>query len=268
MAILAKGARVMPPRMHRAYRLEMSGRTLLTLLSLLTLTGLVVFYLGVVTGKGLRDPNPPSAANLPPGAAAGTQPAAGAAPGSLTFNQALTSSNPQIEGLKTEQSALAQKTQSLINQSRQEVELVEVPTKTPLAAPAPGPAKATSAKAAPPATVASAKPEGAMPAIPSAAPKRTATAPPAASKPTGRPAAAGEEYTVQVFSSTQQHSAQDLMATLKKKGYPAYLNQYQDAEKKTWYRVRVGKGSKSEADTLAARLKQDGDIKSPRVMKL
>jgi cell division protein FtsN len=271
MTILAKGARMMPPRMHRAYRLEMSGRTLLTLLSLLTLTGLVVFYLGVVTGKGLRDPNPPAAAALAPGAPGAGQPAAGA-PGSLTFNQALTAPNSQIEGLRTEQNKLAERTQNLVAQTRQELELEEVPTKTPLAAAAPAAPKGTAVKSTPVSPAVAAKPSAAPPALPRVA----AAAPPTVQKPAAKPApkpAAGAargdtSYTVQVFSSMQQQNAQDLMAALKKKGFPAYLNQFQDADKKTWYRVRVGTGSKAEADSLAERLKRDGDIKSPRVLKL
>lgn len=266
MALLANGARGMPPRVHRAYRLEMSGRTLLTLLSLLTLTGLVVFYLGVVTGKGLRDPNTPVVASATAPGAAGA-PAAGTDPTSLTFNKALSSPTPQIEGLKSDQTKLSENTDKLVAQARQQLELEEVPAKSALTA---SPAKLAAAKTAPaPAALA---PKSA-PSVAAAAPAKPAAvamkpAPVAAKPPVAAPAAMGNgAYTVQVFSSTKQANASELMASLKKKGFPAYLNQYQDENKQTWYRVRVGKGSKAEADAMAAKLKASGDIKSPKVMQ-
>src|SRR5262245_57683028 len=169
MAILANGARGMPPRVHRAYRLEMSGRTLLTMLLLLSLTGLVVFYLGVVTGKGLRDPNPPTVASATaPGA-----PAAATNPANLTFNQSLSSPSPQIEGLKTEQAKLSDNTNKLVAQAKQELELEEVPAKSALTPPPAKPAAAASKPAV--AAVAPAKPAASVAAAP-AAPKPAAPA--------------------------------------------------------------------------------------------
>lgn len=259
MALIANSARGMPPRVHRAYRLEMSGRTLLTLLLLLSLTGLVVFYLGVMTGKGMRDPNAPTIAATAPGATPGT-PGAATNPANLTFNQSLGSTAPQIEGLKTEQSKLSDNTNKLVAQAKQELELEEVSaksTQTAPAKPAPKPAAVPPAAAKPAATVAAAP-----------APKPSAVAP--AAKPAAKPAPAmsGEGgYTVQVFSSTKQANAQDLVNTLKSKGFPAYLNQFQADDKQVWYRVRVGKGTKPEADAMAARLIKDGGIKAPRVLQ-
>lgn len=285
MAILANSARGMPPRIHRAYRLEMSGRTLLTLLSLFVLTGLVVFYLGVLTGKGLRDPNATTAAAPTPGGAPGAAAGTAGSPGgtaNLAFNQALTAPNAQIEGLKSDQARLSEQTSKLMTQARKELELEEVPVKSSLAAQSNNMAPAASkpaAPAAPPAVSMAAAPQTPRPAAPKAAaavapapkpaaPSASKTAAPAAPKAVTAPAAAPEGmYTVQVFSSTNQRSAQELMATLKKKGFPAYLNQFQAEDKKTWYRVRVGKGTKAEAEALAARLKQDGAAKAPRVMQ-
>ncbi|NIP71595.1 MAG: hypothetical protein GWO16_00500, partial [Gammaproteobacteria bacterium] len=57
MATSASRSRLFPNRSRKAYRLEMEGRTLYLLLSLMVLTGGVIFYLGLVTGKALRDPN-------------------------------------------------------------------------------------------------------------------------------------------------------------------------------------------------------------------
>jgi cell division septation protein DedD len=246
--------------MQRAYRLELSGRTLLLLVGLMGLTGLVVFYLGLVTGKGLRDPNQP-----PPPAAAASGPAQQSPDTALTFSKALTAPQAQIEGLKQDGSKAAEQTQQLIARAKQQLELEEVPAKS--AAPAPVAQKPAPAVAPqPPATAASAAPTPAAahpPAKPAVPP-----APAPRAKPGPGAAAAGEEYTVQVFSSMKQQSAQEMMAELKKKGFPAFLNQFQAADRKTWYRVRVGKGSKAQAEALAERLRRESNIESPRVLKL
>jgi hypothetical protein len=195
----------------------------------------------------------------------------------LAFNQALTAPNAQIEGLKSDQARLSEQTSKLVSQARKELELEEVPVKPPLAA------QSSSVTPAAPKPEAPAKPPAGSIAAPQTAPKAGAavvpapkpaapTAPkaaaPAAPRAVTTPTTAQEGgYTVQVFSSTNQRSAQELMVALKKKGFPAYLNQFQSEDKKTWYRVRVGKGTKAEAEALAARLKQDGAAKAPRVLQ-
>ena len=76
MAQSAARSRMFTSRSRRAYRLEMESRTIFLLLSLMVFTGVVVFYLGVVTGMGLRDPNPAPVAAVP-AAPQGVQAAAG-----------------------------------------------------------------------------------------------------------------------------------------------------------------------------------------------
>jgi cell division protein FtsN len=229
----------------------MAGRTVALMLGLLALTGLVVFYLGVVTGKGLRDPNLPVTSNATAPASAAD---AKTAPVPTALNQALTAQNGQIEGLKKDESTANQQTQQLLSRAKQQVEMEEVPAK-------PAPAIA-SAKPAESATAPSAPQKK-----PAPAPAKTAPAKPVArSAPSA--SVSEETYTVQVFSSPQQQSAQDVVAELKTKGFPAYINQFQAADRRTWYRVRVGKGSKQESDALAARLRQQTTLQDLRVLKL
>ena len=282
MATLARPGRPFTPRVQRAYRLEMAGRTVAFLLVLLALSGLVIFYLGVLTGKGLRDPNQPTAADAAPPAPAPV--AAEAKPAPTALNHALQAPTGQIEGLKKDESSAHQQTQQLLSRAKQELALEEVPAQhaAPPVAPAPQPAAPAAAKTAvqpaPVAAPAPARPAAppavtAKPAAPAAPAKKKAPAAARAPVPPVAPvpaAAADSEggFTVQVFSSPQQQHAQEILTDLKKKGFPAYMNQFQAADTRTWYRVRVGKGTRQEADALAAKLRQAaGNLQDLRVMK-
>jgi|SRR5579863_3500721 len=242
MATLARPGRPLSPSVRKAYRLEMAGRTVALLLGLMAVTGLVIFYLGVITGKGLRDPNAPVTAD----AAATPAPAnATAVPAANALNHALTAQNGQIEGLKSDESAADQQTQQLLTRGKQELALEDV-TQRPDAKTASQPAT---------------KPAPAKPAAPSETPQKK---PAVAAKATNSEGG----YTVQVFSSPQKQNAQEIVSDLKKKGFPAYLNQFQAADKRTWYRVRVGKGSRQEAETMANKLRQASTLQDLRVLKL
>lgn len=262
MATLVRPGRPLSTRIQRAYRLEMAGRTVVLLLLLLALTGLVVFYLGVITGKGLRDPNQPMLADATAPAATEAKPAAlpGAQPTAL--NHALQAPNGQIEGLKKEGDTANQQTQQLLSRAKQELVLDEVRDKG--APPAAG-------NLAPPAPAAktAAQPAPKTPAHPAATAQHATQKKPAAVRAPAPPAAAESDgfFTVQVFSSPQQQHAQDILADLKKKGFPAYMNQFQAADKRTWYRVRVGKSTRSEADALATKIRGSTTNLEPRVMK-
>jgi cell division septation protein DedD len=263
MATLARPGRPLTQRIQRAYRLEMAGRTVAMLLLLLSLTGLVIFYLGVITGKGLRDPNAPAVADsAPPASPAGEAPRS--APTAL--NHALQAPGNQIEGLKKEGDATNQQTQQLLSRAKQELALDEVTTKpAPASAPAAKsptqPAASAPTSAARTATSAKPAPVAARPA-PAAAPRSAAPEKSAAT------ANGDGQYTVQVFSSPQQQGAQDVLTDLKKKGFPAYMNQFQAADKRTWYRVRVGKMSRQDAEALAGRIRQQANLHDLRVLKL
>jgi cell division septation protein DedD len=285
MSTLARPGRPLSSRVQRAYRLELAGRTVFVLLVLLALTGLVIFYLGVVTGKGLRDPNQPAAVEAAAPAPAASAGEAKPAPVPTALNHALQAPTGQIEGLKKDESTATQQTQQLLSRAKQELALDEVQPKSavppappvaappaPAALPAPLPPAAlqpAARTAEQPAPKAQAKPAAAPLAQPAAAPLKKQA--PAAARAPAPPAAATADseslFTVQVFSSPQQAHAQEILADLKKRGFPAYMNQFQAADKRTWYRVRVGKGTRAQADALATRLRQATNLQDLRVLK-
>ena len=266
MATIARNSRAMPAGMQRAYRLEMAGRTVGLLLGLLVLAGVVIFYLGVIAGKAARNPNEPvpgAATQAPePGASpAAATPQAPAASNAL--NQALTAPLAPVEGLEKEGAQTAQQTQALVSRAKQELTLQEVPVATSR----PGGA-AQQANSTPPAPTAP-KPGTKTAAIPTAPAHAVArTAPPQAARKTAAPAHTAESYTVQVLSTHEQRSAQELVNQLKRNGFPAYLNQYESADHKIWYRVRVGRTSLSEARVLADKIKKTNYLESAAVLKL
>ena len=241
MATMVNRPRLFSPRSGRAYRLEMEGRTLFLLVSLLVLTGAVIFSLGIVTGMGLRDPtavvSPRPESTAPPPSA--TAPAEE----TLAFNRGLQAPENSIEGLKINQQEASKTTRELLARVERELKLEEV----------------------------SAAPKLRLPARPEPNP-----AVPAALKPASQPAAgmepaavtAAEQYTVQVFSSRNRANARNLMLRLRKEGFAAYLNQFQGSNQQTWYRVRVGKAERAEAERLAERLKAEANMKAPRVIRL
>lgn len=249
MASSAKTSRIFPPRSRKSYRLEMESRTLYLLLSLMALTGVVVFYLGVVTGKALRNPN----TTVPLSAEIRT-PAAPATPegGQLAFNNALQPQKGLIEGLRQDESSATRRTENLLKQSKQ-LELEEVP-RPGLGLPT---APVSKIPATPPAASVAAPGKMASP------PRPAAVRPPAPVQPPD-----GSLYTVQVFSSRYQKNAQEMVRRLKTKGFPAYMNRFESADKQVVYRVRVGRTSKARAQTLSDQLKQNENMRDPVITKL
>ena len=256
MATSANRPKTFPARSKKSYRLEMESRTLYLLLSLMALTGVVVFYLGVETGRALRDPNAPvplSAEIRTPGTLAAQDP--GATP--KAFNQALQSEKNLIEGLREDQNKAALKTQNLLKRTdRFKMEEV-LPAKSNLLG---------------------AKPQGKAPDMEkpalasNLAPKKPA-AKNALKAVANNPARArvaddGSLYTIQVFSSRFQKNAQDLANRLKNKGFPAYVSRFQSSRNEVRYRVRVGKTSKARALELSDRLKRDALMREPQLTKL
>ncbi len=232
MASLANRSRLLPTRPGRIYRLEMEGRTLWFTVGLMTLTGVVIFGLGVVTGKGMRMP-----ARLIPVVARSLEPAPSAnRAGGADFtalNDGLTSPLAGVEALTITQTN--RQTEDLLSRARRELTVVEVPPAQPaVQAPA---------------------------AVATPAPKLPVT--PAAARAVG-----ARKYTVQVFSSRNQRNARGLMLQLKKKGFAAYLNQFQAPGKQTWYRVRVGRTSRDEAKSLAKRLKAESNLHNSQIIAL
>ena len=260
MATSANPAKFSSSKPGRTYRLEIEGRTLMLFVGLLALTGVVVFYLGMLSGMGLRDANTAApVAGLVP-AKPSTQQTGDEAlkPETLSFNESLTGDKAILEGLKITESGVTQRTEALLSRAERELVLEEVPVpKQPLAA-------------------APAVPQVAKPAAPAAASRATNAAPAQARQPqapatprVSRPATNEDgAYTVQVFSSQNANNAQELVSSLRLKGFNAYMNQFQAANNKTWYRVRVGRGAtKAEAEALKQRLLRDANVKAPAVLR-
>lgn len=66
-------------------------------------------------------------------------------------------------------------------------------------------------------------------------------------------------YTIQVASVKDGNDADQLVAKLKKRGYPAYRTIAKIPEKGIWFRVRIGEfGSGSEAGPTIQKLKKEG----------
>lgn len=239
MATTAKRSPFVTPRSSRAYRLEMEGRTILFLVSLLILTGLVLFSLGVVAGMGMRDP----AAEAPLATAPAPEPETPPPGETLSFNEGVNTAEPVIEGLQRDQGQASGHTEKLLKQAEKVLTLEEVPSKS---VPNPG----ASVPNPPPAASA---PQAATPE---------------ASPPAAQPPASTVRYAVQVFSSRHRSNAQELVARLKKLGFSPYLNQYQSSDGTTWYRVRVGKNPRPEAEQLVRRLRDEANMKAPQIVRL
>lgn len=236
MATSSKRSPLIPPRPGKAYRLEMEGRTILLTLSMMGLTGVVIFALGIVTGMGMRDPN----GAIPVAALSTTPPESGEPtpkPESLAFNAGVKSPEATIEGLTRKEAEVSGETRSLLKRAERELKLEELPVKRAAAS-----------------------------SNPPRKPKEPATRQPAAAS--NPPGAGRQLYTVQVFSSRRQANARELMVRLKRQGFDAYMNQYQGADRKTWYRVRVGKLNRADAQRTADRLKSQAKLKAPRIIQL
>lgn len=229
MATSIKRSSLITSRAPKAYRLEMESRTILLMVGMMALTGLVIFALGMVTGMGMRDPG----GALPVASLASPVPVKSEPvppPESLAFNKGVDAREPTIEGLKQKEAQASGQTDLLLKRAERELKLEEISVTRPKA--------------------------------PSNPPKN---------KPAARasnPPAAGELYTVQVFSSRHQERARDLMLRLKRQGFDAYMNQYQGANRENWFRVRVGKMNRADAQRMKGRLKSEAQLKAPRIIQL
>lgn len=63
---------------------------------------------------------------------------------------------------------------------------------------------------------------------------------------------AARPYAVQVAAFDERPSAEAMAADLKRKGYPAYVVAFQNLDRGTWYRVRVGNYPAREAAQAVA----------------
>ena len=204
-----------------------------------------------------------SSAQLSPAAQPGT-------PDNLAFSDNLLQNKPVVEDLWKTQQQTSQDTEHLLSRAQRELTVEEVPATPAAKQPAATQAQTSAAAPANPSATApvGSIPRGSGSAVTQPAPRNPA---PAATK--GQPAATAaardsELYTVQVFSSKSRESAVGLVDRLKGMGFAAYLNQFQDSGRNTWYRVRVGKTNKTEAERLKSSLQERANLKSPQVLPL
>ena len=200
------------------YRLEIGRGTLLLLVLLFSFTAVVVFYLGVATGKATRQANPLQAVTSSDSPSdrksdkkldkkPDKKPVA---VGTLAFNRALKPNQESIEPLFAEREASSNRTRQLLQHARQ---LLGEPI--------------------PPAEPVSSAP---------AANSRASTA-------------KQQLYTLQVFASTSRPAAEKLAKKLRQQSYHAYLSQ-SDINNRTWHRVRIGKLPKQQIEKIAQKLPQ------------
>lgn len=94
----------------------------------------------------------------------------------------------------------------------------------------------------------------AKPSPPASTPVKPAAA--AKEAPSAKPAVAGKTF-VQVYSSTNGTRAKEIVAQLRKAGFPVVIAEAPKGSTAT-YRVRVGPYSdRAKADSAAARLRRD-----------
>ena len=119
----------------------------------------------------------------------------------------------------------------------------------------PAPSRAEEGAAALPAPV------GNVPVPPEDAQPAAAPAPPVAERhepPAPVPVSAGGGWAVQVAALSKQDAAEQMVARLKGKGYPAYVLEHPSGGQ-VLYRVRVGPEVQRErAESLAGRLRDEG----------
>ena len=238
---------------HEVHEIQLNGKQLVFMFMAATVVSVVIFLCGVMVGRGVRQPQADAiAANTntsidpiapfdatSPKSEVTSEPAPAPENENLTYAERLEARTPLKEPLKFEESK---------------------PAASPAAVEKPAPAKAP--------TVQEPKQQPApKPEVPRSAPKaavaqsdpvRKTDAVPASSSFTEPP---GKGFVLQVQAFPTRAAADALASRLKGKGYTAFVTVNPD-NVPLKYRVRVGKyGSKREADTVSARLKQEEHFK-------
>jgi len=197
------------------------------------LASVIIFFLGVFTGKGIEErrivkmEEPPVKIPIKPAASGGPGGQGGAAKEEMTFYNTLTKpteAEPSAEQ-KPKESKPAEKTAK--------PESKESKPQTKEASPAPKPVEKKTEKTP----------------SPEAAPK------PAPPVETAESKESGKGWTVQVNAFPDEKSAKTWVDRLKNKGYKAYVAEA-NAKGKIWYRVRVGQyNTREEAKKVEEALK-------------
>ena len=288
MAISPRKAQSVSTKAKRAYRLEFDRWVLQSMIGLLTVAGLGIFYLGYLTGQGSRRPVVPvlvSQQQTP------TPPAidnSALKPSNLSINQAL-SRRPveRYDGNAKQLQAttrLLESTKKLIANNQQQSAQGRATRQN------------NAVRAARSATTAKVKPSQPNPqgragntsqggaSVATQPPPRKASSPKAASPPStvkkgspehakaaqlAQPRQAGRSYTVQVFASPQRVRATNLVSRLTSMKFEAVrLNQLQTSEGKVWHRVRVGRfKTRAQAKAFSKTIRKRTGLKDLRVLE-
>jgi len=94
--------------------------------------------------------------------------------------------------------------------------------------------------------------------------------PPLAVSPPPKPKAPVSKegtYAIQVGAYRQRADARNVAASLKAKGYPAYVETYSTRDKGTWYRVRIGPYPTREEAEAQARAYERREGRKPLLIK-
>src|SRR5215204_1614034 len=217
---------------HEVHEIQLNGKQLVFMFMAATVVSVVIFLCGVMVGRGVRQP-------LADAIAANTDTSIDlTAPVDTTSAKSAVPPEPAPE-----------------NEKLTYAERLEAPT------PSNEPLK-----------FAESKPAGSPPVVEKPAPARTVTVPEPKQRPTPKaevsrtdavPASSsfaeppGNGFALQVQAFPTRAAADALAGRLKGKGYNAFVT-LNPANVPLKYRVRVGKyGSKREAETVSARLKQE-----------
>lgn len=215
------------------YTIDLDLKGILFFIVLAALTGVVVFYLGILFGKASRDPNIKAISTT-------EQPI----PQSKS-DERITSKDLEIYNIREEDtnlSDLKKNTQNLLQQADQMLSDSSKP-ETPTTS---KPATATPLNAPKPASTAANWPEKSND---KELPKDT--------------------YTLQVFATKDKDKANRIVRLLRQQDFDAYLAQV-EIENQTIYRVRVGKKPKKEIETIDIKLQKviGGMGMKSRIIKL
>ena len=232
------------------HEIQLNGKQLVFLFMAATVVSVVVFLLGVMVGRNVRQP----AAEI---AAVSTGPAADP------------TVDPKADPRATVQSASSSGSTERMPLSAQETlsyaERLEAPEPADEALKDPTAPIARTPAAPAPEAIPETRREPARPEPVATAPNAPAPVPAAAPAPAVQNASfnepSGHGYVVQVMAAVKREEAESLARRLTVKGYPAFVS-VGDGKVPAKFRVRVGKYSdKREADAVFRRLEQEEHFK-------
>jgi cell division septation protein DedD len=218
------------------HEIQLNGKQLVFLFMTCTVVGVSIFLLGVLVGRGVRQPrtaqateasstaavDPTAAAQRPPAARSSSDAAAPSSPDTLTYPERLEDPTPPAETLR--ESADAARTPSAKAGVRE---------------------GAPERSAAKPPPAAAAQPPASAPA-------------PAAESTTSEPA--GNGFVVQVAAVRGRSEADAMARRLASKGYPSFVTAVDGAA--NMFRVRIGKyADRHQAEAIKARLEKEDQFK-------